>query len=82
MWDEKFEGLVREYLPFLAADDKLGPGLALREFGLDSLGVVDLLVAVESAYGVRLTDDVLSMETFTTPAALWGVLSGLRNAPV
>jgi diaminopimelate decarboxylase len=43
MWDERFEVLVRKYLFFLAADEELRPGLDLREFGLDSLGVVDLL---------------------------------------
>jgi acyl carrier protein len=80
MWDEQFERLLRQYLPFLPADMKLPPDLGLREFGLDSLGVVDLLMAVESEYDLRLTEDVLSLETFATPAALWDVLSRTREA--
>jgi acyl carrier protein len=75
VWDEEFETLLRKYLPFLAPDERLESDLNLREFGLDSLGVVDLLVSLESAYGVRLTDDLLSMDTFATPAVLWDVLS-------
>lgn len=82
MWDEKFEVLLRRHLPFLPADEDLFPGLDLREWGLDSLGVVDLLVSLESSYDIRLTDDILSMATFTTPAALWNALAGIQNARV
>jgi acyl carrier protein len=81
MWDEQFEVLLREHLPFLAADSELLPDLGLREFGLDSLGVVDLLVSLESAYDIRMTDDILSMDTFSTPAVLWNALSGIAGDP-
>jgi acyl carrier protein len=82
MWDEKFETLLRHHLPFLPEDEDLYQGLDLREFGLDSLGVVDLLVSLESSYGVQLTDDILSKDTFTTPAALWDALEGLQDARI
>ena len=82
MWDKQFELLLRNYLLFLPADEELLPDLDLRGFGLDSLGVVDLLVSLESAYGIRLTDDFLSMDTFTTPAVLWDALSGIQDATV
>jgi acyl carrier protein len=80
MWNEQFEVLLRQHLPFLPADEELLPNLDLRAFGLDSLGVIDLLVALESAYCIRVTDDILSMDTFTTPAVLWDAMSGLQNA--
>jgi acyl carrier protein len=82
MWDEQFEVLLRKHLFFLGADEELLADLDLREFGLDSLGVVDLLVSLELAYGIHLTDDLLVMETFTTPATLWGALSRIQNATV
>jgi acyl carrier protein len=82
MWDAQFEVLLRKHLPFLPADETLAPDLDLRGFGLDSLGVVDLLVALEAAYSVRVTDDLLSMDTFTTPAVLWDTLSGIQDATV
>lgn len=82
MWDEQFEVLLRTHLFFLAPDEELLPDLDLREFGLDSLGVVDLLVSLESAYGIHLTDDYLAMDTFTTPATLWGALSRIQDAIV
>jgi nodulation protein F len=76
MWDEQFEILIRKHLPFLSADEDIHPDLNLREFGLDSLGVVDLLVSLESTYGIRLVDDALSIETFATPGVLWSAFSG------
>jgi acyl carrier protein len=82
VWDEQFEVLVRRYLLSLAADEELLPDLDLFEFGLDSLGVVDLLVSLESAYGVHLTDDFLAVDTFTTPAVLWDALSRIQSAAV
>jgi acyl carrier protein len=78
MWDEQFEALLRSFLPFLPADEELRPELALREFGLDSLGVVDLLVSLESAYDIQLADDHLCMDTFSTPAVLWDALSEIQ----
>jgi acyl carrier protein len=77
MWDAQFEEIVRPHLSFLPEDAAFTPELDLREFGLDSLGIVDLLIALENAYDVKFTDDALAMETFETPGSLWGTLSGL-----
>jgi acyl carrier protein len=82
VWDEQFEALLRSHLPFLPAGEELSPDLDMREFGLDSLGVVDLLVSLESTYGLRLTDEILSMDTFSTPAVLWRALSEIQDAAV
>jgi acyl carrier protein len=82
VWNEQFEVILRKQLPFLPADAELLPDLDLREFGLDSLGVIDLLVSLESAYSIHLSDDLLHMETFATPGVLWTVLSGIQGATV
>jgi acyl carrier protein len=82
MWDKQFEALLRNYLFFLPADEELLPDLDLRAFGLDSLGVVDLLVSLESAYDIRLADDDLSMDTFVNPIVLWNTLSRIQQAAV
>ena len=78
VWDNQFEALLRQHLPFLEADQQISADLKLREYGLDSLGVVDLLLAVESAYDVSLRDDVLNAETFATPEILWSTITGLQ----
>ena len=80
MWDERFESLLRTYLPFLPDDQEIRPELDLKEFGLDSMGVVDLLVTIESEYRIRLTDDILSMDTFATPGVLWAAMDEIQNS--
>jgi acyl carrier protein len=78
MWDEKFEGLVRQHLPFLPSDDLLDEDLNLPDFGLDSMGTVELLAKLERTYGVRFVDDSLKMENFATPRLLWTTLEQVR----
>ncbi|QUQ65435.1 acyl carrier protein [Kutzneria sp. CA-103260] len=80
MWDEQYEKLIRQYLPFLPADEPLDPDTDLRDFGLDSLGIVDVLSALEQTFQIRFTEDLLTAETFRTPKVLWTAVSGLMDA--
>lgn len=75
MWDERFEITVRKFLPFLPAEEPLDGDLPLRDLGLDSLGAVELLAALESGYQTRFTDEALSLESFATAAVLWRTLT-------
>ncbi|MGN5376799.1 AAA family ATPase [Streptomyces lasalocidi] len=78
-WDKRFEELLREYLPFLGADVPLEDDTDLRVSGLDSLGAVELLGSLEGAYGIHFVDDVLTLDTFATPAALWQTMTRLQQ---
>lgn len=75
MWDQQFEEILREYLPFLSAEEGLEDNTGLRDLGLDSMGIVEMLAALEGAYGVRFLDEVLTVDTFATPGVLWATLS-------
>ncbi|MGP4012656.1 phosphopantetheine-binding protein [Streptomyces sp. 4N124] len=79
-WDQQFEDLLREYLPFLSSDEPLTADTELRDAGLDSLATVELLGSLEAAYDVRFVDEALNLETFATPATLWGTLSRMAEA--
>ncbi|MFI9024302.1 phosphopantetheine-binding protein [Streptomyces sp. NPDC053560] len=79
-WDDQFEELVRGFLPFMDAAESLTEDLNMREAGLDSLGAVELLAALEDLYQVRFVDDALTMDTFATPGVLWGTVSKLSTA--
>jgi acyl carrier protein len=79
MWDSKFDELLRQYLPYLAADEELTANVPLRELGLDSLAVVELLKALEDTYDVRFEDDALTLETFETPGVLWSALGNVLS---
>ena len=78
----EFDVVVRRYLPFLGVDEQLNADASLRELGLDSMGVVELLADLENGYGVRFRDEALSMETFATARVLRSVLSGMVPFPV
>jgi acyl carrier protein len=75
--DAKFESTLRDFLPFLDVSQALTPEMSLRDLGLDSMGMVELLAALESGYDVRFRDEALTTETFATPGVLWGVLSSM-----
>jgi acyl carrier protein len=79
--DAKFESTLRNFLPFLDVSEALTPDMSLRDLGLDSMGVVELLADLESGYDVRFRDEALTMETFATPGVLWGVLSSMLCVP-
>lgn len=74
MWDERFEKILRGRLPFLSADEPLTEGLDLRDFGLDSMAMVDVLAALESEYDTAFVGDAMSTATFATPETLWETL--------
>ncbi|MFE9680733.1 acyl carrier protein [Streptomyces sp. NPDC002701] len=78
MWDNSFEEILRKNLPLLEPEDELTADLSLRDHGLDSMGMVATLSALESAYGVRFVDDALGLDNFATPATLWKTLSDMR----
>jgi acyl carrier protein len=82
MWDQRFEETLRRFLPFLPADERLAEDTNLRDFGLDSLGMVELLAQLESGYDVRFTNEALTMETFATPAVLWRTLTRILEPSV
>lgn len=77
MLNAEFETVLRGHLPFLGPDEKITADLPLREMGLDSMGVVALLVDLENAFNVRFHDDALVMEVFSTAGSLWEVLAEL-----
>lgn len=79
MWDEKFEDIVRTMVPFFQPDDELAPDTDLQDYGLDSFGVIELLVALEGGYGIHFRDEVMNRSTFATPATLWSAVTALQQ---
>ncbi|MER6977458.1 phosphopantetheine-binding protein [Streptomyces carpinensis] len=78
-WDGAFEAVLRPHLPFLSSDEPLTGDADLPHLGLDSVGTVELLAALESTYKVRFLDDALHRENFATPDILWHTLRAMAN---
>ncbi|MET7764488.1 phosphopantetheine-binding protein [Streptomyces sp. NPDC005336] len=77
MWDDQFEEILRTYLPFLPPGEPLAGDVKLRDLGLDSLGMVQLLGTLEQAYSVRFLDGALTMETFESAGVLWKTVESM-----
>ena len=73
--DARFTELLTPYLPYLG-DRELTADTPLREYGLDSMQAIELMLSVEDTYGVELPDEQLTEETFSTAGKLWDALSG------
>jgi acyl carrier protein len=78
VWDSEFEQMLRRHTPFIGPDEPLTEDLPLKDLGLDSMATVELLAALESAYGVRFTNNAMTMERFATPMLLWETLTEVR----
>lgn len=65
-----FQDIVRPFLPYAGADE-LGASDELAALGLDSMGVVQLLAALEEGYELEFSDDALNQDTFATVGSLW-----------
>lgn len=65
------QGLIELIRTELKITDDLDPSTPLLSSGLvDSLSVVVLLDALESAYGVVIDESVIAIETFDTPTQI------------
>ena len=74
----QFEAALRECVDGLVGSDvPLDETTDLTVFGIDSLTVVRLLVALEDAFEVRIPEEILSFEIFSSPGVLWDIISGL-----
>jgi acyl carrier protein len=78
-WGGRFERMIRSGIR-LRPEDPLSADANLANLGLDSVGMVILMVEVEAEYGIALPEELLGFDTFATPAALWAVIQRLRQA--
>jgi acyl carrier protein len=71
----RFLEILKPHLPYAGSDD-LAPTDDLAALGLDSMGVVRLLVDLEENYELDLPDELLTEETFATVGSLWATVAG------
>ncbi|EMF01999.1 acyl carrier protein [Streptomyces mobaraensis NBRC 13819 = DSM 40847] len=79
-WDDRFEQVLRRNLPDLPAEDALLPEADLMDLGLDSMGMISLLMDLETEYGVRIPESELTFEAFASVAGLWAVVGSVTSA--
>jgi diaminopimelate decarboxylase len=79
-WDDTFEAMLRGALRLLPADEELRPDLSTATAGLDSLAAVELLIRIEETYDIAVSEELLELDSFATPGALWKLITTVRDA--
>ncbi len=79
-WPEEFAELILLHVPALADSGPLDPQVPLRPAGLDSMGMIALLVDLETKFGFTFPVEEVTVQTFANPAALWAVVSRFATA--
>ncbi|MDX3112513.1 acyl carrier protein [Streptomyces scabiei] len=77
--DPRFTDLLAPFLKFLG-EEEITAETSLREQGLDSMQAIELLFAIEDAFGVALPDEAMNHATFATAGSLWKVISAASEA--
>lgn len=75
---ENLEIVVRPHLKFLNAGDGLDPQQNLGEAGLDSMASIDLLLDLENHFGVSISDDDLTENSFLNLEEILKLLEASR----
>jgi nodulation protein F len=76
---ERFRSALVPHLRFVDAGGPLPMEAELRDLGLDSIGTINLLLELESRFGVVFPDALLNEETFRTAATLESAVMGLMR---
>jgi acyl carrier protein len=71
-----FRKILLAHLPY-AASEQFTPDDDLAALGLDSIGMMHLIVDLEEAFGLELPDELVTEETLATAGSLWQAVSGL-----
>lgn len=79
-WPAEFEAVVRSHLPEPPLPGELDPDLDLMAAGIDSLGTIGLMTALEERFDFEFPDEMLSIITFSTPRILWTAMSSCLSS--
>jgi acyl carrier protein len=79
-WAEEFEQILRSHCRFAAPDAALDPDASFDALGVDSFGLLGLIVESEEALQVEFPEHMLTGEVLATPAALWRAIGQLLPA--
>jgi acyl carrier protein len=77
-WDGQFEAILRAHLPALGRAQPLRPDDSLRDLGLESLGTLEILLAIEDLYGIEIHEQGIVADAFVSAGHLWSAVSGWR----
>ncbi len=72
--------IIRTHMTHLGADEALTLDSDLVKLGLDSMASINLLLEIETAFGIVMPDEALTASAFATPADIAKFIPGLATA--
>lgn len=78
-WNAKFENILRLGLPGLGKDKEPAAEVPMGAYGLDSLALIGIISALESAFGVSLAGQCAIPVHALTAGQLWGIVSAAQQ---
>jgi nodulation protein F len=79
MWDQRFEEILRQYVPEAGAGDPIPPESELAMLGVDSMALLQLMLHLESAYDIRFPMDMLTEQVFRSSGSIWSAVAELTR---
>jgi acyl carrier protein len=73
-WPNAFVDTLRAHVPLLRADTPLDPDVTLADYGLNSLKMVSLLIALEDQFLITVPDELLADNAFENARILWSTI--------
>lgn len=78
-WNARFETILRQSLPGLGSDVAPAADLPMEAYGLDSIALMGMVGALESAFGISLAGQLAVPVRTLTAGHLWGIVSAAMN---
>jgi len=75
--EPKFDALLRRHCRLVAPGSPIDPDALLATLGVDSLEVVEMIVAIEDEFDLAIPQEMLTPEVFATPATIWQAIGEL-----
>jgi acyl carrier protein len=66
--EKRIAALIRE--KFIEVPGELEPGADLFALGLDSMGIMQLLITIEQSFGARIPDHAITRDNFRSPCRI------------
>lgn len=71
---EKLEKILQEHARFIAVGANIQSNMTLASLGIDSLGIIELIVKIEDEFDLEIPPEQVTPDTFSTPDSIWQLL--------